>query len=181
MSADAEVLSWAFDGPRGRLPLHCVFRFDREVPREFDLYFWTISQGGRLRPLSEYRIQAKLPDGASNLRFGNGVTALLGYYVAGEDRSEASREVNVPPEMELFVAWDAAAHLKVGKSSSCQVAYSLMYEAYLQGRAQMNRTLASGSRETVVAFRPARLSEYLRTAVRSHVLAPSTGPAAGDR
>jgi hypothetical protein len=89
------------------------------------------------------------------------VTLLLGYYHADSDKSAFRSDQSIPAGMEVFVAWDAVAHLKVGLSSSCQVDFAVMYEAYLKGVASATRELASGRTETIVAFRPERLPAYL--------------------
>ncbi len=164
----AEIRQWEFAGDRGRLPLHCKLLLRDHSLRTYDVYVWSISHGGRTRRRSEYRIQTKLPDGSADLQFGRGVTLLLGYYTAQADLSDARADQLVPDEMEVFVAWDAVAHLKVGLSSSCQVDFSLMYDAYLSGFSSSSRRLLNGSSEKVIAFRPERLAQYLTAAWRGH-------------
>ncbi len=72
--------------------------------------------------------------------------------------------------MELFVAWDPLQRLRFGESPSCQVRYSLMYEAFLKGKAHSWRQLSADTRELVLAFRPEYLSSYLRAASGGHSL-----------
>jgi hypothetical protein len=138
------------------------------------MYFWTVSHGGRARPLKEYRIQVKLKDRRS-LDFGNGTTLLLGYYTRGNDHVGRDLGNDPPADMEVFVAWDPIQHLALGASSSCQVPYDLMFKAYLEGLSESERRCADGSLEEVFAFRPELLPRYLREAAGGHNRVTLTG------
>jgi hypothetical protein len=149
------------------LPWVFNVRFSDGSTREFFLYVWTIAHGGKTRADDEYRIQIKLEKSRS-LRVGKGTTILLGYYSEKEDSIGKMIGHRAPPGLEILVAWDAIEHLHIGASSSCQVLYPLMYDAYLRGRAEASRQLTSGAMEHIVAFRPEFLASYLKAASGGH-------------
>lgn len=117
--------------------------------------------------MSEYRIQTKLGT-QRRLSFDHGTTILLGYYLESADK--VGKEVgNVPPDgMEVFVAWDPAAHLRLGSSSSCQVPFDLLRKGFDWGVAANSRRLSDGSEETIVTLRPEFLGDYLQAASGGH-------------
>jgi len=162
-----EVLVEGLVGPKGDLPWQCEAVFPDGSRRTFRLYFWTISHGGRTRSQDEYRIQAKLKT-ARRLEFGLGTTLLLGYYLESEDRVGRAEGNSPTKGMEVFVAWDPLQHLRVGASSSCQVRFDLLHQAYLHGIAMADRRIADGVLEQVVAVRPEHLWRYLRSAAGGH-------------
>jgi len=149
------------------LPVRLIVTDERGLTRTYLVYVWTIGHGGKSRTQDEYRIQAKLPVGR-DLTVGGGTTLLLGYYHEEADR--AGRELGNTPNdgMEIFVAWDASKHLRVGTSSSCQVPFGLMDDARLVGSAWLDRRIAHGERETVIALRPEMLAKYLSLASGGH-------------
>jgi hypothetical protein len=148
-----------FIGNRADLPCRVSVRYPNGRNRSYNLYFWTISHGGRTRSESEYRIQAKLKE-SRELSFTGGATVLLGYYDAALD---AVARINAPDHADMMVitAWEALRHLKVGASSSCQVNYPVLREAYLAGSASSTRKCGDGTEERVICFRPEYLARYL--------------------
>jgi hypothetical protein len=165
--SDVQLVSAAFVGEATDLPCRCTMVFPGGSRRVYNLYFWTVGHGGRSRRKGEYRIQTKLKTNR-RLRVETGTTILLGYYNESLDRSGRA-EGNTPPDgMEVYVAWDAAQHLRLGASSSCQVPFSLMYEAYLNGKACRKRRVASGDDEIIYGLRPEYLTSYLRAASGGH-------------
>ena len=158
-----------FVGAAGDLPWRCTVSFPDGASRQYSLYFWTISHGGRTRAHNEYRIQAKLKQSRSLDSMG-GTTLLMGYYSAGHDRIGRD-EGNLPfADMEVFVAWDPLQHLRVGASSSCQVAFEVLERAFLNGFACAERRNSGGDRELVVGVRSELLCQYLRAAAGGHNL-----------
>ncbi|HUW95204.1 MAG TPA: hypothetical protein VMW58_05415 [Anaerolineae bacterium] len=167
IDSNAQLLNATFIGKSADLPCRCTVVFRGGSRRHYDLYFWTIAHGGRSRRRDEYRIQIKLKIDR-RLRVDAGTTVLLGYYHETLDRSGRARGNTPPDGMEVFVAWDALYHLRLGASSSCQVPFSVMYDAYLNGKACVRRSLASGDDELVYGLRPEYLSSYLRAASGGH-------------
>lgn len=102
------------------------------------------------------------------LRVDQGTTILLGYYNRSLDVVGPNLGVDPPEGMEIFVAWDALQHLHIGASSSCQVPFSLMYDAYTRGKALMERRLSEENTEQVIAFQPKYLGSYLAHASGGH-------------
>src|SRR5437773_1215016 len=84
-SAACSISTEGFVGSQRDLPWACVVEFPSGISRRYSMYFWTVSHGGRARPVTEYRIQVKLKDRRS-LDFGKGTTLLLGYYTRTSDR-----------------------------------------------------------------------------------------------
>jgi hypothetical protein len=166
-NSDAELVSAAFVGEGTDLPCRCTILFRGGSRREYNLYFWTVGHGGRSRSREEYRIQTKLKTDR-RLRVDAGTTILLGYYHESLDRTGRAQGNSPPKGMEVFVAWDAVHHLHLGTSSSCQVPFRIMYDAYLKGKACVKRSLASGDDETICALRPEYLTSYLRAASGGH-------------
>jgi hypothetical protein len=162
-----DVAPIGFVGDGNDLPWACEVRFRGQTSRRFLVYCWTISHGGRARPLNEYRIQVKLRS-SRRLRFGDGTSLLLGYY--DERHDQVGRVIGnvVPEEMKVFVAWDPLQHLRLGESSSCQVKFETMYEAYIQGAASSTRQIVDGSMERIIAFRPEKAADYFRAAAGGH-------------
>lgn len=167
--AGASVDEARFVGPRGSLPWRCRLTFSNLSERTFDFYLWTVSHGGRRRRTDEYRIQTKL-DQCDSLGVASGTTILGGYYTEAVDRSGREAGNSPPPDMEVFVFWDATEHLDLGHSSSCQVPFGTLYEAYIRGHAANVRSLGSGREETVVAVRPEYVVSYLQAASGGHQL-----------
>lgn len=149
------------------LPWQCIVEFRNAFRREYNIYFWTVSHGGKSRSVDEYRIQTKLKVDRQ-LRVDRGTTILLGYYHESLDLSGRAVGNRPPDDMEVFVAWNALQHLRLGASSSCQVPFPLMYQAFLRGKACYLRRLADENRETILAFRPEYLSSYLEMASGGH-------------
>jgi len=165
-NAGCTITPVGFVGPDGDLPWECSVTFDDNSVREFRLYFWTISHGGRTRSTSEYRIQAKLKR-ARVLEFAKGTTLLLGYYSNTRFKDQAYDGLERPSNMELFAAWDPLQHLRLGASSSCQVNYDLLLRAHLSGVATGQRRTGDGY-ENVIVVRPERLAAYFRAAAGGH-------------
>jgi hypothetical protein len=161
------VSTGAFIGAGGGLPWECQCHFADGSVREYLMYFWTISHGGRNRRESEYRVQAKLKYERS-LEFHKGTTLLMGYYSGSLDRAGTVANNVLIPEMEAYAAWDPLAHMEVGSSSSCQLPYSLLCDAYLKGAASVWRRSREGNSERVIAFRPDCLGRYVRAAAGGH-------------
>ena len=154
-------------GTGADLPWWCHLQFGDGSQREYGVYFWTVSHGGKTRSVDEYRIQTKLKTDRQ-LRVGSGTIILLGYYHASVDRSGRAVGNHPPDGMEVFVAWDALHHLRLGASSSCQVPFPLMYDAYLKGKACITRRLDPHAKESIFAFRPQYLASYLRMVSGGH-------------
>jgi restriction-modification system family protein len=166
-SGDIQVSEASFVGAGDDLPWRCEVRIRGYIRRTFLIYIWTIGHGGRSRPADEYRIQAKLKTGR-DLRFRDGVTVVLGYYRADLDSIGRGMGNNSPSDMEVFVAWDSSHHSIVGASSSCQVRFALLYEAYLKGAAVTERRTRGGSVECVFALRPERVPLYFEEVLGGH-------------
>jgi len=156
-----------FSGPRGHLPWLITVESAERSPRDYRVYMWTIGHGGRTRSQDEYRIQTMLPD-KRTLEFGRGTTVLLGYYDERVDRSGRAAGNQPPAGMEVVVAWDAVQHLRVGASSSCQVPFTLMENAYFNGVAARARRLAEDEVEQVIAMQLDYLAGYLLEAAGGH-------------
>jgi hypothetical protein len=164
-SVGADV-SGHFDDSGG-LPWLCTLRY-RGSTWTYRMYFWLVSHGGRTRSASEYRIQAKLPGSLRHLSFGGELTALLGYYSRDHDYAGPDLGNDVPRGMEVFVAWDAPSHLRVGASSSCQVRLQTLRDGFVSGASAQHRRLGNGQEEAVYAFRRDRLVNYLCALPRGH-------------
>ncbi len=136
--------------------------------RSYRCYFWTITHGGNHRSRSEYRIQTMLSSTERRLAFGAGTTLLLGYYNSAVDDAGRALGHNPPAEMGLFVAWDATRHVALGYSSSCQVAYEQLFQAYVDGVCARSRSVSGGASETVIALRPEYLASYFLEACGGH-------------
>jgi len=151
------------------LPYLLRVALGRGEQREFALYFWSVSHGGRSRSDDEYRIQLKLEDDFA-LRFDSDTTILLGYYDAALDRVGSSLGNEPPNGMEVIVAWDPMKHMFLGRSSSCQVRFRSMLAAHRRGVAMTERACDDGSAEQVYCFRPEFLGRYLYCARAGHRL-----------
>jgi hypothetical protein len=161
------VIPEGFLGPSHDLPWSCSIRFPDGRERRFNMYFWTVSHGGKSRSDQEYRIQVKLK-AEQALRFGDGTTLLLGYYNSAHDRARDWSNLSAREQVELFLAWDPLQHIAVGASSSCQASYGLLSRAFVEGVALGQRRCLNGSMETVMAFSPDRLAAYLGEAAGGH-------------
>ena len=159
-----EVLDSGFANGKESLPFLLTVRFEGGKIQSFDVYLWTICHGGRTRNPNEYRIQLKLEHGNKLERVG-GVPLLLGYY---EVPSAAG---GVPHAGSAFVAWDPLRHLRLGRSSSCQVPLIVIQRAIDRGVELFERPVPSG-KETILAFRTGRLPAYLRLASAGHNSVP---------
>jgi hypothetical protein len=128
--------------------------------RRFNVYCWTIGHGGRSRSASEYRIQVKLGRGRQ-FKFDDAASVLLGYYDVDQDR--LGKEMGNEPEsdMRIIAAWDPIGRIKVGVSSSCQITFPVLRQAYLVGASQKERRCADGAIESALVFRPEYLARYL--------------------
>lgn len=144
----------------GELPCQLELTFPRGSKRRYNLYCWTMGHGGRTRSAAEYRIQVKLGKGRQ-LKFKDATSVLLGYYDVAQDH--VGREMGNKPasDMHLIVAWDPVRHIEVGVSSSCQITFPIMEQAYLVGVGSKARRCADGVMETALAFRPEYLARYL--------------------
>lgn len=147
-------------GAAGELPCRLDVSFPRGNKRRYNLYCWTMGHGGRSRSAAEYRIQVKLGNGRQ-LKFKDAVSVLLGYYDFEQDH--VGRELgNAPPaDMRIITAWDPVRHIQVGVSSSCQITFPVLHQAYLTGVDSKTRRCADGAIETALAFRPEYLARYL--------------------
>lgn len=168
--SNVRIRSAAFSGVRGYLPWRITVEFPNNTIRKYGIYMWTISHGGLTRSREEYRIQMMLEDDQRKLDFGFGTTLLLGYYDERNDR--VGRTVgNLPvPGMELVVAWNPIQHLQLGASSSCQVSFDLLEEAYRKGMAARTRLLSRGESEQTIAMRPEYFASYLAEVSGGHHL-----------
>ena len=170
LQSNVKVHSAEFSGVNRDLPWRVLVEFPNHVLRKYEIYMWTISHGGRTRSTDEYRIQIMLKDGVYSLDFGFGTTLLLGYY--DECTDYVGRLVgNLPvPGMEIIVAWDPIQHLRVGASSSCQVQFAILEEAYRKGVATRKRLLSQDEAEQIIAMRPEYFVSYLAEASGGHHL-----------
>jgi hypothetical protein len=160
-------------GPKNDLPCDIELGLAEGMDRRYRVFVWSVAHGGKSRAQGEYRIQTKLK-AERRLSVQEGTLLLLGYYDEAIDI--AGRECgNSPPlGMKVFVAWNPVNHLRVGKSSSCQVSFDILLEAHLHGVAVAERTLSGGLTECVFAFRPSRLLRYFDQAAGGHDLVTST-------
>ena len=138
-----------------------------EESRSVRLYIWSMTPGGpsTVRPEGEFRIQITGVD--SPLVVTPGVQTLLFGW---------SEDVNV------FAAFDVRRHLTFGRSPSIQVRLGTLEEANRYGYCFQTR----GNRETVVAFAPDQLLNYvlhqreLHTLARNEIEARVVAIARGD-
>jgi putative restriction endonuclease len=112
--------------------------------REFRVFCWNVTTGGRGRSPTEYRIQTTRP-GDSPFVVAGAETLVLGY---DEDR-------------DIFVAWNAARHPNPSSSASLQVPLETLERAAETGFAARERPLAGDTVEIVTAFRPELVLDYL--------------------
>lgn len=108
---------------------------------ELTVYIWNISQGGKTRNPSEYRIQMK----GSGLVVNGFKTLLLGWF----------------DEERVFAAFDAFKHRSFGRSPSVQIPRETLHNAVEHGIAFHTKHIKGGL-ETVVAFKPSYIMEYIR-------------------
>lgn len=167
--AGVSVEESEFMGVRSSLPWRCRLMYPDLTERTYDFYIWTISHGGRSRRKDEYRVQTKL-EFSDSLGVADGTTILGGYYNESVDRGGKQAGNTPPPGMEVLVFWDAIEHLNLGASSSCQVPFETMYQAYLSGYSTHERSLGNGRSETIIAIRPEYVASYLRAASGGHDL-----------
>lgn len=170
VQSNVKIQSAEFSGVKKNLPWRVLVEFPNHVLRKYEIYMWTISHGGRTRSTDEYRIQIMLKDSIYSLDFGFGTTLLLGYYDECSDYVGRSVGNLLTPGMEIIVAWDPIQHLKVGASSSCQVQFDILEEAYRKGIAARKRSLSRGESEQVIAMRPEYFASYLAEASGGHHL-----------
>jgi hypothetical protein len=149
------------------LPWQVSVTFPQGAARRYNLYCYSMGHGGRCRPKSEYRIQVKL-GAARKFKFKDGASVLLGYYDVDQDT--VGRQMgNVPAaDMRVIAAWDPVRHIQIGVSSSCQVTFPVMHQAYLLGAGEKVRKCADGEIETAIVFRPEYLARYLQLASAGH-------------
>lgn len=161
------LVNQGFVGEDGDLPWEISLRYADGMLRAYRAYFWTVSHGGNHRPESEFRIQAKLRS-ARSLEFAIGTTLLFGYFSCKHSPLGSCKEAQAAPrDMEVFVAWDPLQHLHVGESSSCQVKFDQLLDAYLYGVSARSRRTKNGT-EQVLALRSEHLANYLRAAAGGH-------------
>lgn len=154
-------------GDGGDLPCRLDVTFPQGSKRRYNLYCWTVGHGGRSRSAIEYRIQVKLGKGRQ-LKFKDASSVLLGYYDVDQDH--VGKEMGNRPERDMRVlsAWDPVRHIEVGVSSSCQITFPILHQAYLVGADEKKRRCADGVIETAIAFRPEYLSRYLYLVSSGH-------------
>jgi hypothetical protein len=154
-------------GGGGDLPCRLDVTFPRGSKRRYNLYCWTMGHGGRSRSALEYRIQVKLGK-ARQLKFKDASSVLLGYYDVDQDH--VGKEMGNKPErdMRVLTAWDPVRHIEVGVSSSCQITFPVLQQAYLVGTGEKERRCADGVIETAIAFRPEYLARYLYLVSSGH-------------
>ena len=170
VQSNVKIRSAEFSDENKDLPWRVVIEFQNHMVRKYAIYMWTISHGGRTRSKYEYRIQIILKNGVNRLDFGFGTTLLLGYY---DERSDyVGRSIGNLPSlgMEIIVVWDPIRHLQVGASSSCQVQFDTLEEAYRKGIATRKRLLPQGESEQVIALRPEYFAGYLAKVSGGHHL-----------
>ena len=108
------------------------------------LYLWTVTPGGKNRPLNEWRIQ--LTNTPGSLRLRPGVRTIVGGW-------------NV--ECGVWAFWDARRHTRFSrKSPSFQITWETLDAAGQSGIASQVRP-TDGGREAVVALRPEHLAWYV--------------------
>jgi hypothetical protein len=147
-------------GDGGELPCRFDVTFPQGSKRRYNIYCWTMGHGGRSRSALEYRIQVKLGKGRQ-LSFRDASSVLLGYYDV--DYDHVGKEMGNKPErdMRILTAWDPVRHIEVGVSSSCQITFPVLHQAYLVGADEKKRRCADNVIETAIAFRPEYLARYL--------------------
>jgi hypothetical protein len=147
-------------GEGGGLPCLLDVTFPQGNTRRYNLYFWTMGHGGRSRSASEYRVQVKLGKGRQ-IKFKNATSVLLGYYDVDQDHAGRAIGNTPEPDMRILTAWDPVRHIEVGVSSSCQITFPVLQQAYLVGADKKERRCSDGVIETALAFRPEYLARYL--------------------
>lgn len=154
-------------GDGGDLPCSLDVTFPGGRKRRYNLYCWTMGHGGRSRSALEYRIQVKLGKGRQ-FKFKDASSVLLGYYDVDQDH--VGKEMGNKPErdMRILTAWDPVRHIEVGVSSSCQITFPILHQAYLVGADEKQRRCADGVTETAIAFRPEFLARYLYLVSSGH-------------
>jgi hypothetical protein len=173
MLAGAHVSRGDFRRP-AELPWDCEIQFRDGVTRKYGLFFWSVSHGGRTRSRDEFRVQAKLKQGRM-LDTTGGTPILLGFFAARHVLQGGAALGPIPVDMTVYVAWDPLLHLYLGKSSSCQVPWSVLGKAYVDGVATTTRQLVSGETERIVACREECLAGYLRAAAGGHNVITHSG------
>lgn len=165
-------VDWA-EGRVGKLPWSCELDLVGVV-HAFRCYFWTVTHGGNHRSNSEYRIQTMVTSEDRRLGFGGSTTVLLGLYDPSLDEVGPLLGHRLEREASVIVAWDPVRHIKLGVSSSCQVQFDQIDEAYLKGTDIRRRPVRDGETETVVAMRPEYLASYFALALLGHESADTT-------
>lgn len=160
-------------GTAGELPCRLDVTFPRGSQRRYNLYCWTMGHGGRSRSALEYRIQVKLGKGRQ-LKFKDATSVLLGYYDVEQDHVGQEMGNRPASDMRIITAWDPVRHIEVGVSSSCQITFPVLQQAYLVGADSKVRRCADGELETALAFRPEYLARYLFLMSSGH---ETVGPA----
>lgn len=124
--------------------------------KDYRVFSWRISHGGRGRSPDEYRVQTTRP---GDVPFLDPTihTLLLGHH----------------DELDVIAAWDSRVHPNPSSSASLQVPLATLKRAAVDGIAAHPR-LVSGEAEVVVAFKPEAIATYLEMASRL------PGPTAGD-
>lgn len=144
----------------GELPCQLDLTFPSGSRRRYNLYCWTMGHGGRTRSAAEYRIQVKLGKGRQ-LKFKDATSVLIGYYDVDHDHVGKDMGNKPASDMKLIAAWDPVRHIEVGVSSSCQITFPILEQAYLVGVGSKVRRCSDGVMETALAFRPEYLARYL--------------------
>jgi putative restriction endonuclease len=118
---------------------------DGPTRREFRVFCWNVTSGGRGRSPDEFRVQTTRP--------GN-----VPFYVAGTQ----TLVLGYHDELDVFAAWDAEKHPNPSESASLQIPLETLERAAESGFAARERPLGSTAVvEVVVAFRPELLADYL--------------------
>jgi hypothetical protein len=78
------------------------------------------------------------------LKFKNAASVLIGYYDYEQDKVGRELGNAPPPDMQIIAAWDAVRHIEAGLSSSCQITFSVLHQAYLTGCDSKTRRCAMG-------------------------------------
>jgi putative restriction endonuclease len=141
-------------------PVTLVVTNGRQL-REFRVFCWNVTSGGRGRSPDEFRVQTTRP-GNVPLHIPGTQTLVLGYH----------------EDLDVFAAWDAEKHPNPSESASLQIPLETLERAAETGFAARDRPLGTnGVVEVVVAFKPELLSDYLDILPRLDVSDPEEGSA----
>jgi putative restriction endonuclease len=134
---------------------------DGRVSREFRVFCWNVTSGGRGRSPDEFRVQTTRP-GNVPFHIPGSQTLVLGYH----------------EDLDVFAAWDSEKHPNPSESASLQIPLETLERAAETGFAARDRPLGTtGVVEVVVAFKPELLSDYLDVLPSLDVSDPEEGSA----